>query len=165
MTMQGVDMEMMMKILRGEDMEAGGKSGVNAPVHLFSLLQWVTVALLWHIITIIIIFIRFRINLNITNVVTNKVLLKWFHTKKRVSLNIPSLMKSFRIVNKIHCSCTPADNECVILWQSNTSVLTRMIGKSMTVRMFRVGWTCPASHTRANRQGPPLYLLQTEWPV
>ena len=83
--------------------------------------------------------------------------------KKRVSLNIPSLVKSFRIVNKIHCS--PADNECVILWQSNNSVLTRMIGKSMTVRMFRVGWTCPASHTRANRQGPPLYLLQTEWPV
>ena len=39
MTMQGVDMEMMMMILRGEDMEAGGKSGVNAPVHLFSLLQ------------------------------------------------------------------------------------------------------------------------------
>ena len=40
MTMQGVDMEMMMMmILRGEDMEAGGKAGVNAPVHLFSLLQ------------------------------------------------------------------------------------------------------------------------------
>ena len=39
MTMQGVDMEMMMKILRGEDMEAEGKAGVNAPVHLFSLLQ------------------------------------------------------------------------------------------------------------------------------
>ena len=163
MTMQGVNMEMMMMILRGEDMEAGGKAGVNAPVHLFSLLQWVTVALLWHIITIIVISIRFRINLNITNVVKNKVLLKWFHTKKRVSLNIPCLVKSFRIVNDFHCS--PADNECVILWQSNTSVLTRMISKSMTVRMFRVGWTCPASHTRANRQGPPLYLLQTEWPV
>ena len=39
MTMQGVDMEMMMMILRGEDMEAEGKAGVNAPVHLFSLLQ------------------------------------------------------------------------------------------------------------------------------
>ena len=82
--------------------------------------------------------------------------------KKKVSLNIPCLVKSFCIVNDFHCS--PADNECVILWQSNT-VLTRMISKSMTVRMFRVGWTCPASHTRANRQGPPLYLLQTEWPV